>query len=169
MSLYDCSGAQGIRNTFLWSAFQIILNFLIYFPTRTGTEAREPESSPRGVQSYYILTRLAHRLLLGPAPLLLGNPGRTMSRFKENLRVQLAAEHWTLHILSLNLFTHDCLKAEEGVLFLLRMSSGRSQSYLCRPMVRSLPVGQSQPSTFCFGSSSCPTGSPACFLVLPLW
>lgn len=96
MSLCDCNGAQGIRNIFLCSAFQIILNSLINFPTRGGTEAREPQSSPRGVQSYYILIRLVQTLLLGPAPLQLGKAGKTIILFKANLRVQLAAEHRAL-------------------------------------------------------------------------
>lgn len=72
MSLCDCNGAQGIRNIFLWSAFQIILNSLIYFPTRGGRVAWEPQGSPAGVQSYYILIWSAHTLLLGLELLRLG-------------------------------------------------------------------------------------------------
>lgn len=128
MSLCDCNGAQGMRNIFLWSAFQIILKSLIYFPTRGGTEVWEPQSSPRWVQGYYILKRPAHTLLLGPALLRLGKAGRTMSWFRANLRVQLAAEHGMLTFFSLNLFRHDCLKAGESILFLLRMPSDRSHS-----------------------------------------
>lgn len=115
MSLWDRNGAQGIRSIFLWSAFQIILNSLIYFPTRGGREAREPQSSPRGVQSYYILIRLARTLLLGPAPLRLGKAGRTMSWFKANLRVQLTAEHWTLYFLLAWIFSGMTAWKQGGV------------------------------------------------------
>lgn len=138
MSLCDCNGAQGIRNVFLWSAFQIILNSLIYFPTRGGTEAREPQSSPRGVQSYYVLTRLAHTLLLGPAPLGLGKARRTMSWFKANFRVQLNI------FFSLNLFRHDCLKA--GECLILAEDVSRQVPELTPPSHGQDPACGSQPA-----------------------
>lgn len=68
-----CSGAGGVRNAFPGSAFQTILNSWRNCPTRGGTEAQEPQSSPRRVQGYHSLVRSA--LVLGI--LHLGKPGGT--------------------------------------------------------------------------------------------
>lgn len=83
MSLQWC---QWVRNTFLGSAFQIILNSWRSFPTRGGTEAQEPRSSPRRIQEYHSPVGSA----LGLGILHLGKSGRTRSWFQGKLYLEKA-------------------------------------------------------------------------------
>lgn len=109
------------------------IKFLNIFPYQGWKEAWEPQNSPRGMQNYYILMRLAHTASAGTGTTVLRKCRKSYELFlRQSSEPKLAAQHWMLFLcvcfFSLNLVRHDCMQVSEGVLSRLRASSDRSQN-----------------------------------------